>query len=75
MTPTTTTSPTWIVTCTDLHSAFGPYSSKGEALEDASRATRESEQGCVYLPVEFHFVRPTDRKEASDDRPRPGQYL
>jgi len=39
----------WVVVCTDLHVANGPYQSPTDALMIAKRMTKES--NCVFIPV------------------------
>jgi len=72
---------TWIVVCTELHAALGPYGSAEEALEQAKAMSEKD--SCVYVPVALAFRgdlivghRDGRRPEPeTDNRPHPGQYL
>lgn len=70
----------FVVVCTELHAAVGPYQHAEEALNAAERLTRED--SCVYVPVPLAFrgeVVTRDefeqRRGGKKDDHRPGQYL
>lgn len=44
----------WIVTCTDLHLAVGPFGNEVDAVQQAVFLTRTSE--CTFKPVPFTAV-------------------
>ena len=41
----------FVVVCTDLHSAHGPFNDYALALRHARERTDAREGGCVYLPI------------------------
>ncbi len=68
----------YIVACTDLHAAMGPYLSMKQALKVAKRATNEDPGQCVYMPVPFLFegeMIPAPTKGKAIEDYKGGQYL
>lgn len=68
----------YIIVCTQMHQAVGPYDNAEEALKVAEEMTEQDQ--CVYVPVPMTFRGKLMKLEhggggESDDRPRPGQYL
>lgn len=44
----------YVVVCTDLHGAWGPFSTIQNALAFARERTDARESQCVYLPVQLY---------------------
>lgn len=69
----------FVVVCTELHAAVGPYQHAEEALTAAERLTRED--SCVYVPVPLAFRGEVltrdeyDKAKGGKHDHHPGQYL
>jgi len=46
----------FVVVCSELHSAIGPFDDPRVALVVAQKMTRESPEGCTYVPMPFRVV-------------------
>lgn len=65
----------YVVVCTDLHRAVGPFLGKATATKVARAMTDEG--GCVYLPVIIRLPDGTNPVEVgpSEDEWQPKGYL